>query len=139
MAILMLGDQLAGECIYAGEDPLTIRDVAPFLKTETEVDVSTRAYDWVVDWVSANANKFRAGQYDQLWGTMDGQSVFVIDSVLTKALQDEGYSFDAVKKAWAASGCLIMYQNKFKKRKGINGLRPYCIELVLPGLEEVEE
>lgn len=138
MAILMLGDQLAGECIYPGEEPLTIRDVAPFLKTETEVDVSTRAYDWVVDWVSANANKFRAGQYDQSWGVMVGQSVFVIDSVLTKALQDEGYSFDAVKKAWAANGWLITYQNKFKKRKGINGLLPYCVELYLPELEEVD-
>ena len=136
MAILMLGDQLAGECIYPGEEPLTIRDVAPFLKSETEVDVATRAYNWVVDWATTNANKFRGGQYDESWGTMGGNNVFVIDSVLTKKLQDEGFSFDAVKKAWAANGWLIMYRNKYKKRKSINGMQPYCVELVLPGWGE---
>ena len=136
MAILMLGDQLAGECIYPGEDPLTIRDVAPFLKSETEVDVATRAYNWLVDWVTANANKFRGGQYDEAWGIADGHTVYIIDSVLTRKLQDEGFSFDAVKKAWAVNGWLIMYRNKFKKRKGMNGQKPYCVEIVLPEVDE---
>lgn len=139
MAILLLGDQLAGECIYPDELPLTVQDVAPFLKTETEVDVSTRAYNWAVDWITANANKFRGGQYDESWGVMDGHTVHIIDSVLTRKLQDEGFSFDAVKKAWAANGWLVTYKGKFKKRKGMNGLKPYCVEIVLPDHEEVEQ
>jgi hypothetical protein len=92
-----------------------------------------------VDWVTANANKFRGGQYDEAWGVMSGQNVFIIDSVLTRKLQDEGFSFDAVKKAWAANGWLIMYRNKYKKRKCMSGLQPYCVEMSLPDLEEVDE
>ena len=70
---------------------------------------------------------------------MAGNNVFVIDSVLTKKLQDEGFSFDAVKKAWAANGWLIMYRNKYKKRKCMSGMQPYCVELCLPAFDEVEE
>jgi hypothetical protein len=43
----------------------------------------------------------------------------------------EGFSFDAVKKKWADNGCLIMYGNKYTKRKTIGDNTPYCVEIYL--------
>ena len=60
-----------------------------------------------------------------------------VDTALNKILQDKGFSFDAVKKAWAANGWLVMYKNKYKKKKGISGQVPYCVEIVLPSGEEI--
>jgi hypothetical protein len=65
-----------------------------------------------------------------------GRSVYVIDSILVEALEDKHFSFDAVKKDWADNGWLMKYKDKYKKRKGINGAKPYCIEIVLPDSDE---
>jgi hypothetical protein len=86
-----------------------------------------------------NSARFSAGDYGERWGTIEQQSVYIIDTALNKILQDKGFSFDAVKKAWAANGWLVMYKNKYKKKKGISGQVPYCVEIVLPDGEEVEE
>ena len=138
-AMLILGDKLACECFYPSEDPLDVADIIPFLKMESEVDVATRAYHYLVDAVAMNSARFGPGDYGERWGTLERDSVFIIDTALNKVLQDKGFSFDAVKKAWAANGWLVMYKNKYKKKKGIAGQVPYCVEIVLPYGEEVEE
>ena len=87
-----------------------------------------------------NANRFCNDPYGEIWGTREGVSkVYVIDSVLANALEAAGFSFDAVKKAWAQNGWLIPYRNKYKKRKSFCGITPYCVEIMLPDADEVEK
>ena len=50
-------------------------------------------------------------------------------TALIDALNEKGFSFDAVKRDWANSGFLVKYNGRFKTRKGINGKAPYCVEL----------
>lgn len=128
-SMLLLGDKIACECIYPNETPLSPRDIAEFMKEETEVDVSVRAYDYLIDWISINNNKFNPGDYGERWGMIYDDSAYIIVSVLKQALQDKGFSFDAVKKSWAKDGLLIMYQNKFVQRKYMDGQKPYCVQI----------
>jgi uncharacterized protein (DUF927 family) len=137
-ALILLADKLACECIFKDEKPLRVNDVAPFVKTDNEVSTSKRAYDYIAGWVAANSDRFGGGSYGETWGTVQHNSVFIIDSVLSEALEEKSFSFDAVKKDWADQGWLVRYRDKFKKRKTINGVAPYCVEIILPDASEVE-
>ena len=130
--MLLLGDKIACECLYQNEAPLTVYDVAPYLKCESEVDVAVRAYDYITGWIAVNIDKFNGVSNNGVWGRSCGRSMFVIDHVLCKELQNNGFTFDAVKKSWAAKGLVGKYGSTFKQRKGINGENPYCIEIIMP-------
>ena len=137
-ALILLADKLACESIFVGETPLNVSDISEFIKNNEEVIAANRAYDYIISWIARNDIRFGTSQYGEVWGVKAVDTVFVIDSVLAAALEDAGFSFDAVKKAWAENGWLITYKNKYKRRKGINGLSPYCVEIVLPEIAEVE-
>ena len=128
-----------GDSIFVGESPLRVSDISEFIKNNEEVIAANRAYDYIISWLARNDIRFGTSQYGEVWGVKTVDTVFVIDSVLSAALEDAGFSFDAVKKAWADNGWLITYKNKYKRRKGINGMSPYCVEILLPQIEEVEE
>lgn len=138
-ALILLADRLACESIFTGESPLRVQDIAGFIKDSEEVIAANRAYDYIVSWVAMNANRFCSDPYGEIWGVREGANkVYVIDSVLANALETAGFSFDAVKKAWAQNGWLVPYRNKYKKRKSFCGITPYCVEIMLPDADEVE-
>ena len=136
--LILLGDKLACECIFTDTKPLTPIDIIEYIKTDKEVTVSNRAYDFIVNWIAVNSDRFNGSQYGEVWGKANENSVYVIDNILTKALEDNSFSFDAVKKDWADNGWLAKYQNKFKKRHRINGVLAYCVEICLPDSEKVD-
>ena len=138
-ALILLADRLACDCIFIDEDYLSVYDIAEFMKRDSEVSTSKRAYDYIIGWLAKNGDKFSGnGMYKETWGAVQGQSAFVIDTILNDALEEGNFSFDAVKSDWADSGWLRKYRNKFKKRKGINGTLPYCVEIVLPESDLVD-
>ena len=101
-ALILLADKLVCDCIFGDDTPLSVTDIEPFIKSNDETDVSVRAYKWLLDWVTKNENRFFNNQYGEIWGkySEDRKTVYVISSVLKKALATEGFSFDAVKKKW---------------------------------------
>ena len=138
-ALILVGDTLASEVIF-GDKPLTPTDISPYLKSESEVLTHDRAYDMLISWIVQNGNRFNPLQnYGEIWGMESpDNTMYIIASKLEQALEDMHFSFDAVKKAWADKGLLIMYQNKYKKKKSINGQVPYVVEIKMPE-EDFEE
>lgn len=132
-SLILLADRIACECIFDGESHLTVEDIAPFIKSQAETDVSVRAYQWLIDWVSKNENKFFSSQYGETWGRLstDRKSACIISSVLKKAMGAEGFSFDAVKKKWDDNGWLKRYGKGYLQRKCIGESKPYCVEVYL--------
>lgn len=127
--MVLLGDALARECLFPSEQPLTWADISEFFYNDEDVSTAERAKEYIIGWIAQNKNKFYTDTGKEVFGVQEGRSVYVIDHVLTKALADVGYSFDAVKREWAESGFLVKYRDKYKKRKTINGQLPYCVEL----------
>lgn len=130
-SLILLADKLACECLFKDDAPLSVSDIAPFIKSSEETDIAVRSYRWLVDWVAKNENRFYTSQYGEVWGIYENDKVFINSSVLKKEMAKEGFSFDAVKKKWADNGCLIMYGNKYIKRKAIGDNTPYCVEIYL--------
>lgn len=135
-ALILTGDAIASEVIFH-DAPLSVDDIAPYLKSDAEVLTSERAYNALVEWIVQNGNRFNPLQnYGEIWGVESKNgTMFIIASKLEKALHELNFSFDAVKKDWADKGLLIKYQNKFKKKKSINGLVPYVVEIKMPEMD----
>ena len=129
--MVLLGDAIARECLFLTEEPLTWADIAEYFYNDEDVSTAERAKEYILGWIAQNKGKFDTGTYSECWGTMYGHSVFVIDHILFDALNEKGFSFDAVKRDWGREGFLEKYGNKYKARKGINGSKPYCVELII--------
>ena len=126
--MVLLGDAIARECLFQTEEPLTWADIAEYFYNDEDVSTAERAKEYILGWMVQNKNKFR---YDsnEVYGAEECGTTFVIDHVLFDALNEKGFSFDAVKRDWARTGFLVQYGNKYKARKGINGSKPYCVVL----------
>ena len=127
--MVLLGDALARECLFPEESPLTWEDISEFFYNDEDVSTAERAKEYIIGWMAKNASKFN-GTGNERWGSMHVNSTYVIDHVLIDALNEKGFSFDAVKRDWARSGFLVKYMNKYKTKRSIEGEPAYCIELV---------
>lgn len=109
MALLLLADKLACKYIYTWETPLMICEVEKYLTKSKDVDVSERAYDWCINWIAQNANKFKPNENSEIWGKIDDidDTVLINKDVLCEKMSAVGFEFDAVKRKWAENEYLI--------------------------------
>lgn len=132
-SLILLADQLACDCLFPGDVPLSVEDIAPFIRSNEETDVAARAYKWLIDWISRNENRFFSSQYGETWGRYSNErdTVWIISSVLKEAMEKEGFSFDAVKKRWDEKGWVKRYGKGYLQRKCIGSSKPYCVEVCM--------
>lgn len=107
MACMLLGDEMACKYIYTDEIPLQVQDVEEFLKTNKEVDISERAYEWVLNFIAVNQNKLGGSEMNECWGKADGEYIYINKNILTANMSANGFEFDAVKTKWAQKGYLM--------------------------------
>ena len=132
MALLMIADRLAGECLFSGEKPLTASDIKPFVKAETAIDVAERGYQYIRNLIAANAIRFDNPGYGEVWGKIeDGICTFNKD-VLIEKLMDGGFNFDAIKKKWADSYYLVRNcQGRYFNQTSVGGIKAMFVDIVI--------
>ena len=141
MALLMVADDIFRIYFLNSEIPgLMVKDVAPFLLSKKQVDVSERAYSAVVDWIAENTDKFYVAHEDdaehrdcdgRIWGGRSGNEVSVNKSVLMRFMAEEGFNFTAVKKKWAATGKILTRPDgRFLWSKSICGVKASYVVIV---------
>lgn len=107
MACLLLGDEMACKYIYTNEEPFALNEVEEFLKTKSEVDNAERAYEFVLNMVSANIKRFEENGILENWGKVCDSFVMINKNILVREMSENGFSFDSVKSKWANKGYLI--------------------------------
>lgn len=133
MAAMLLADEIACECIFPGDAPLTVDDVACYLQTRQEVDVAARAYDWTINWIARNPDRWKDTGYGERWGKLDDAVATINRDVLTEALNGAGYPYTAVIAAWGERGLIQRTtQGRNLHNVSYSGVKTYCIKLVLP-------
>lgn len=130
--LILLADKIACDCFFQSEQPLSVSDIAPFVKSNEETDIAVRSYEWVKSWISKNENKFYTSNYGEVWGKYsdDGKSLYVNYAVLNNAMKQEGFSFEASKKKWADNGLIKRHSSGLKTITTINKIRTNCIEFL---------
>lgn len=143
IASILLADRLSSNHIF-NDMPLEINDIKKWITKTNDVDISTRAYLWTVDWVVQNENKFKEDYGIEHWGkfkdTEDGKSyVYINRKVYINELEKAGFDFDAIKENLATKGWLIRGKNEYAKATRIGSKIAKCVQIMLPNEEEIEE
>ena len=140
MALILLGDKLACECIFKDEVPLKLDDVSKYLTSNKSVDIGRRSYDWVLNWIAENQKRFTDDDNNgALWGKIEKDIVIVNKKVLEENLLKNNYDYTAVTKAWDKYGFLEKNsQGKFIHQTKIFNIKASYIKILLPE-NEIED
>lgn len=110
-ACLLVADKLACDCLFNGEEPLTIEDIQSFdiINNSKDIQTATLAGRYIIDLINANVKRFTGEGYGEVWGTMedDNNTVKFNKTILCRELEKAGYDFNTVKKDWADIGFLV--------------------------------
>lgn len=130
MAAMLTGDAIAVMFIFDGEEALLPEDVTDLLADRKTVDVTERAYNYVMDMIASNTFKFN-NDYGECWGRINADDTVMINkSVLLKLMGDNGFDFNACKKKWAAKGYLeLNSQGKYIHCTKCNNVKGYFVKL----------
>lgn len=113
LALILTAYDLLQSMAPAGCPVLTVEDVKGCIKTEQEVDVPRRAYQYVCNQIAINQNKFVMDGIKpkgETWGGVVGNTVNIFKGALEGILKEEGYSLRAVKREWLKRGYMVRYR-----------------------------
>ena len=137
LALILTAYDLLQSMAPAGCPVLTVGDVKGCIKTEQEVDVPQRAYEYVCGQIGINQNKFVMNGIKpkgETWGgVVDSNTVNIFKGALEGILKEEGYSLRAVKREWLKRGYMVHYRKDGIFGHGsIGGITGQVGQLVLP-------
>lgn len=144
IASILLADKLSTKLIFK-DQRLKIEDVKDWITSAKEVDVAIRAYDWTINWIGQNINKFKEDNLIETWGKIatDKDEIrkfaYINKKVYTSELTKAGFDFDSIKKKLKTNGMLVSGKNQYDKATRINESIVKCIQIILPNEEETEE
>ena len=123
MAVLLVADYLACNCIFTEETPLTVKDVVGYMFTKKEIDNTQRAYDMFLDECEINKNKF--GEYaTEFWGTKNDFEIQIVTQKLRDILSKHGFNYNKVLKGWEKKGYVERGNDgKYSQHKSIDRKR----------------
>lgn len=133
-AAIITADQMATAWFFKDDLELTAKDIRDFLASREAVSAGRRAYDWLCDWVAANANHFisnDAGATGEIYGELEPGTAYIIRGVFDKALQDAGFSTSATLSYLRSSRLIETRAKGYTKTKRIGSTTPQCIWLRL--------
>ena len=131
MALILLADKLACDCIFHDE-PLSIEQVKGYVVSESAVRVEDRAYDELVSLIGRNVSKFNDFSQDA-WGRINNNVATINKQVLEQELTRMGFDFNSVKKGWDKQGRLIKNSvGRYIHQTKVNGVKGSYIKIQLP-------
>jgi len=106
MSLLVLGDMLASKYFFEDEEQLDLNYLKQFLFSDEEVDVSERAYSYIMDIISININKFHP-MSNEIWGKIGETQIYFQKQKISEILKTAGFDLKAVQKNWNEKGYIV--------------------------------
>ena len=142
MALILLADKYACECVFDNSKPLEVKDITCYLVSATVVNMPQRAYEWVVNWVAENSIRFDLMENKgAVWGRINDDIATINKNVLVEAMNKAGFDFAACSRKWDNDGKLVLNsQGYITHQTKVCGIKANYIKIVLPKdeFEEVE-
>lgn len=132
LTLMLLADEIAREIIFITEEPIPMELLGAFLVSEKEVDTSERAYDYIVDLVSRNLNRFSFDENNrgEIWGKIEDGIAVINRYVLQEQLEKGGFDMTATLKKLDAKGKLIRSsQGRFTHQTRVFGQKANYIKI----------
>ena len=128
---ILAADHIATELIFKDGNNLTVSDLEKIMAKKKEVNVNSRALEFVYELVERNPNKFKPNEYGdyqgEVWGKIDDDFIFIIKSVFDREMGNAGFNSTAFL-AWAKRNDLIATDaGKRTKKARIIGAATNCV------------
>lgn len=140
-ALIVAADQLATAWIFRDGNALTAADLGQFLASREAVSLGTRGYEYMRDWVGQNLNRLRPETATgDIYGLLDGDWVYVINSVFRRVADEAGYNPTALLSYLKSADLIRTSGGKSTIAKRISGsvVRCVCLHLV-PDCEQSDD
>lgn len=138
MALILLADDLSCSCIFPEDTPIRVEQVSKYLHSNKAVDVSERAYEWVISWIAVNKNRFDEKQTGEIWGKVIGEYVYIIKEILVEQLRKNGFEYSAVIRKWAENGHIaVNSEGKYTHKTRMLGSMPRCVKIRISETHEL--
>lgn len=138
-ALLLLADDLASENIFHDDSGLTLQELLPYLLSRKQTSINERAYEIIIEWIAANANRFesntsytgKADNQGMQYGIIEDDIAYIINSQFNNLMEDNGFNGRSVLSAFRKQGLIETYSDGGKTRndvrKTINNTRVRCV------------
>ena len=128
---ILAADHIATELIFKDGNNLTVDDLEKIMAKKKEVNVNSRALEFIYELVERNPNKFKPNEYGdyqgEVWGKIDDDFIFIIKSVFDREMGNAGFNSTAFL-AWAKRNDLIATDaGKRTKKARIVGSATNCV------------
>lgn len=146
VSAILAADHITTELIFKDGNNLTVEDMAKIMLKKEEVNVNKRAYDYILELVARNPNRFAPnenGDYQgEVWGKIDGEKIFIIKSVFDREMGYAGFNSSAFLSWSKRVGLSATSQNRRTISARIGGMVTTCVCIYKSfesQLEEVQE
>lgn len=143
VSAILAADHIATELIFKDGNNLTVADMAKIMLKKEEVNVNKRAYDYVLELVARNPNRFAPnenGDYQgEVWGKIDGDKIFIIKSVFDREMGYAGFNSSAFLSWSKRVGLSETSQNRRTISARIGGMVTTCVCIYKSFESQLEE
>lgn len=142
-SVILAADHIATDLIFKDGNNLTVADMVEIMTKKDEVNVNTRAYDYILELVARNPNKFKTNDYGdyqgEVWGKKENDYIYIVKSVFDREMSNAGFNSTAFLSWAKRMNLLITDVNKRTKKARItdNPINCICIRTKMPIFEEV--
>lgn len=143
MSCILLADEISCKLFFPEDNPLTVTQVKRYLQSNTEIDVSERAYQSVLNWAAKNPVRFEDPKADnspnkgEVWGKIDGDILVINRDVLLDFLNKNGFDYTAVSRKWSEKQYLVRNsQGKYIHSTKVYGVKSSYVKICLPPDDE---
>lgn len=140
---ILAADHIATELFFKDGNNLTVQDMAKIMTKKDEVNVNTRSYDYVLELVARNPNKFKTndfGEYQgEAWGKIDGNHIYIIKSVFDREMQNAGFNSTAFLSWAKRMDLLVCDKDKRTKKARITNGTTNCVCIIKKNEEDLPE
>lgn len=142
-SVILAADHLATELFFNDGNNLTVTDMVKIMTKKDDVNVNMRAYDYVLDLVAVNPNKFKTndfGEYQgEVWGKIDGNHIYIIKSVFDREMGNQGFNSTAFLSWAKRMDLLVCDANKRTKKARITNGATNCVCIIKKNEEDLPE
>lgn len=139
VSAILAADHIVTELIFKDGNNLTVEEVAGFMTKREEIDVNARAYNFVIDWIAKNINKFKPNEFGnyqgEAWGKVDNDCVYIIKSIFDKEMNNAGFNPVAFLSWAKRNGYVHTAEGRRTRRSRIAGVVANCVCLVAENID----
>lgn len=144
-AALLAADAVATDWIFKDDNGLTVEELVNVMAKKTDVDVNSRALDFIYELIGRNPAHFQPvinGEYrTELWGKKDGEYIYIIKSVFDREMSLGGFN-SASFLSWAKRRNLLKCdkdgRRTFKAKVGNSIVNTVCLARSFEEIRDAE-